>query len=171
MKQRTKKRCFMIIALSLAVLLILSGCGNKNSLVAGIDLTEWKEAADSGQFVDTRFWSTLGFEGGDYFEKGLAGSGRSQEFFEVLYDLQLKESQFEPKTLLPGDFSHAVEIDSLNQSVEGRRTVCYTFTFFNDFEDLVVYEGKNHYLSSWKVKNPELIKDLFIKHEMYQLRP
>ena len=92
MKQRTKKRCFMIIALSLAVLLILSGCGIKGA-IAGVDLTPYKEAADGGRLVYIDMVSCCGTgEGADYDSVGLRGTARSKDLLNALVNLKTEKS-------------------------------------------------------------------------------
>ena len=165
MKQRTKKRCFMIIALSLAVLLILSGCGIKGA-IAGVDLTPYKEAADGGRLVYIDMVSCCGTgEGADYDSVGLRGTARSKDLLNALVNLKTEKSAFAvPNSFEKGEFFYEVIIDGLD--FDNARDRVY-YRFYNEFKQVSITKG-NKSIGVWEVQNPDVIKDLFVKYEMYQ---
>ena len=167
MKQRTKKRCFAIIPLSFLLILavLLGGCGIKGA-VAGVDLTPYKEAADGGRPVHIVLWSHCGLgEGAAYNSSGHGSCDWSKEVLGTLMNMQTEKSGFAvPQSFEKDEFFYEVHIDGLDSKKGNDRL---NFFFYNEFKQVIIYKEKG-IIGAWEVQNPELIKDLFVKCEMYE---
>ena len=173
MKQRTKKRCFAIISLSFLLIaaVLFGGCGKSGRLFAGISLEPWEKAAQEGYTPNVGFIVCLGVEKEEqsdigYQMRGVLTTQWSEETLAVLNRLELVESDFtapDPPTV--GEYFYHVRLNKLPED----QSSAYHFTFYSDFRYLIVREKQDDQpVTTWEVQNPELIKDLFVKYEMYE---
>ena len=169
MKQRTQKRCFMIIALSLAVLLILSACKSQKIMFAGIDLTPWEASISDGIMPYIGLITCKGVEGGvGYTSSGELSGEWSRETLDILQKLELEKSNFElPTPPVIGEYFYQIRLNKLPEDAKP----AYHIAFYSDFQYMVVYKGYDDQIGdTWEIQNPELIKDLFVKYEKYEMK-